>query len=119
MKSIKWILAVAITALFFSASSGFAQQTSREPTTTTAATPEPAPAPTSPTTDAQETNIRAYVELLRADVKVKKTAILTELMQLNDDQAEKFWPIYREYDFELQALGIGRGQEGRTHPRTQ
>jgi hypothetical protein len=96
MKSIKWIPVLAITALFFSAPSGFAQQTSPEPATT--------PAPTPPTTDAQETNIRAYVELLRADVKVKKTAILTELMQLNDDQAEKFWPIYREYDFELQAL---------------
>jgi hypothetical protein len=96
MQSIKWILAMAITALFFSAPSGFAQQTSPEPPT--------APAPTPATTDAQETNIRAYVELLRADVKAKKTAILTELMQLKDDQAEKFWPIYREYDFELQTL---------------
>jgi hypothetical protein len=107
MKSIKWILAVAITALFFSAASGFAQQAGAEPPTKSA-TPAPTAAATNAatpaSTDAQESNIRAYVELLRADVKAKKTQILSELMQLNDDQAEKFWPVYREYDLELQAL---------------
>jgi hypothetical protein len=104
MKATKWILAVAISALFFSAPRGFGQQTNPEPATKPAATPAATPAPTPEATDAQATNIRAYVELLRADVKVKKTEILTELMQLNDDQAEKFWPIYREYDLELQGL---------------
>jgi DNA anti-recombination protein RmuC len=88
MKSKKWILAVPIMALCFSVPSGHAQQPNTKPTAT----------------DAQDTNIRAYVDLLRADVNAKKTAILTELMKLNDEQAEKFWPIYREYDFELQAL---------------
>jgi hypothetical protein len=99
MKSIKWIMAVAVTALFFNAPSILAQKTSTQPTTS--ATP-PAAAPA--TTDSQDTNIRAYVELLRSDVKTKKTAILVELMQLNDEQAEKFWPIYREYDYALQTL---------------
>jgi hypothetical protein len=96
MKWIKWIMAVAVTTLFFHAPSVLAQKTS----TPSATTPEATPA----TTDSQDTNIRAYVELLRSDVKAKKTAILVELMQLNDDQAEKFWPIYREYDYVLQTL---------------
>lgn len=96
MKSIKWIMAVAVTALFFNAPSAHAQQTVTKLATAPAAAPS--------ATDSQETNIRAYVELLRSDVRAKKTVILTELMQLNDDQAEKFSPIYREYDFELQAL---------------
>ena len=88
MKSMKWILAVAFAGAFFCALGVFARQTNTKPTNT----------------ESQETNIRAYVELLRSDVKTKKTAILVELMQLTDEQAEKFWPIYREYDFELQTL---------------
>ena len=39
-----------------------------------------------------------YVELLRQDIKTQKTAILTEAMDLNDEQSDKFWPIVREYD---------------------
>lgn len=41
-----------------------------------------------------------YMELLRQDVNTQKTAILTEAMDLNEAQAEKFWPIVREYDLE-------------------
>jgi DNA anti-recombination protein RmuC len=96
MKSLKWIVSIAFAVFFLISSGVFAQQMSDKP----AAAPAASPA----STDAQNTNIRAYVELLRSDVKQKKTAILVELMQLNDDQAEKFWPIYREYDVELQTL---------------
>ena len=100
MKWIKSMMAIAVTAWFFNAPSVLAQQPSPQPATTAAAAPTDTPA----TTASQDTNIRAYIELLRSDVKTKKTAILVDLMQLNDEQAEKFWPIYREYDFELQAL---------------
>ena len=41
-----------------------------------------------------------YVELLRQDINTQKTAILTEAMDLDDAQAQKFWPIVREYDLE-------------------
>lgn len=40
------------------------------------------------------------MELLRQDINTQKTAILTEAMALDDAQAEKFWPIVREYDLE-------------------
>lgn len=86
----KWILIAAIAAASLHAPIILAQQPNSDI--------RPA------TTDSQETNIRAYVELLRVDVKTKKAAIFTEIMQFNDQQAAKFWPIYNEYDVELQKL---------------
>jgi len=46
-----------------------------------------------------------YIELLRSDLKADKTAIMTAAMQFTPQQAEIFWPIYREYDLELSKLG--------------
>src|ERR1700686_5240013 len=82
MKWINWILAVTILALWLNVPSGSAQQANTKPAAT----------------DAQETNIRAYVERLRADAKTKKTAILTELMQLNDDQADELAKLALELE---------------------
>jgi len=84
----KWILSAALAATLSFVPNGLAQTTSTHP----------------PTTKTQDTNIRAYVELLRADVRAEKTAIIGQIMDLNDDQAAKFWPIYREYDAALQQL---------------
>ncbi|MGA7225662.1 MAG: hypothetical protein WB621_03125 [Candidatus Acidiferrales bacterium] len=52
-------------------------------------------------TDAQKKNIQAYVELMRADVRDQKAEIMGSMMELNIDDAAKFWPIYSEYDAEL------------------
>jgi hypothetical protein len=52
----------------------------------------------------------AYIELLRSDVKTKKVAIITEVMQFTDEEAKAFWSVYREYDFELTKIGDGRLQ---------
>jgi hypothetical protein len=54
--------------------------------------------------DSQDLNIRAYIELLRSDVRAKKTAVMAEVMGFNDEEAAKFWPIYREYELELSKL---------------
>lgn len=43
-------------------------------------------------------------ELLRADLRTTKTAILTEAMDLDGPQSDVFWPIYREYEAELITL---------------
>jgi hypothetical protein len=40
-------------------------------------------------------------ELLRADLRANKTAILTQAMALDATQSDVFWPIYREYEAEL------------------
>jgi len=50
----------------------------------------------------------AYIELLRSDIKTKKVAIITEVMQFIDEEARAFWPVYREYDLELSKIGDAR-----------
>ena len=52
----------------------------------------------------REMNLRAYVELLRADIQEQRIGIITEIMQLSDEDGAKFWPIYREYQSELAQL---------------
>ncbi|MGH9627082.1 MAG: hypothetical protein ACRD7E_01775 [Bryobacteraceae bacterium] len=56
----------------------------------------------------QETNLKAYVELLRKDLKKDKVAIMTEMMELTPEDSAKFWTIYTEYDKELTGLGDQR-----------
>jgi len=53
----------------------------------------------------QELNEQAYIRLLRADLKTKKQQIVTDTMQLTDQQGAIFWPIYRQYDAEQTKLG--------------
>jgi predicted GH43/DUF377 family glycosyl hydrolase len=50
----------------------------------------------------------AYIELLRSDVKTKKVAIITEVMQFTDEEARTFWPVYREYEVEFAKIGDAR-----------
>jgi hypothetical protein len=51
--------------------------------------------------DTREANLRAYVELLRSDLRSQRIAIITELMQFTEAEDAKFWPVYREYEAEL------------------
>ncbi len=61
-----------------------------------------------PRTDPRDSNLRAYVELLRSDVRSQMVAILTEMMDFTDEEDAKFWPIYRDYDVELSKLNDQR-----------
>lgn len=54
--------------------------------------------------DAKEKNIQEYIELMRSNVRDQKSQIMGAVMQLNVDDAAKFWPIYAEYDAELTKL---------------
>jgi len=54
--------------------------------------------------EAQEQNVRAYIELLRSDVRANKTKIMAAMMQFDDKDAATFWPIYRDYESELAKL---------------
>jgi len=58
----------------------------------------------SPTTDTEEKNLQAYIELIRANVRQEKAQIMGAVMQLGVDEAAKFWPLYNEYDAELTKL---------------
>jgi len=53
----------------------------------------------------EETNTRAYIELLRTDVKKSKSQIMGEVMQLDTDEAQKFWPLYKDFETDLSKLG--------------
>ena len=53
-------------------------------------------------------NLAEYAELLRSDIRAQKVAIITEVMEFSDDEAGKFWPIYRDYDAEMSKLGDER-----------
>jgi hypothetical protein len=52
-------------------------------------------------TAAKEQNLKEYIKLLREDVRSEKYSVMHDVMQLDADEAAKFWPIYREYDDEL------------------
>jgi hypothetical protein len=58
--------------------------------------------------ETHEANLKAYVDLLRKDLKKDKVAILTDLMQLTPEESAKFWPIYNEYDKALNKLADER-----------
>lgn len=91
MKSLKRLLVITLFILpMLVASAAFTQDTS--------------------TRDDRELNLRAYTELLRADVKAKRVAIITEIMQFSDADAATFWPLFRDYDYELSKLGDTRVQ---------
>jgi hypothetical protein len=55
---------------------------------------------TAPTDD-----LREALELFRSDVNAAKVVTLNDLLRLDEAEAAKFWPIYREYELDLAALG--------------
>lgn len=56
------------------------------------------------TVSAEQVSLDPYVELLRSDVRAKKVAIIIEVMKMTDEESSIFWPIYREYELELNKL---------------
>ena len=72
-----------------------------------AAAQEAAPAQL-PRAAAREQNLRAYVELLRSDLRAQKVAVITEMMQFTEAEDVAFWPVYREYELELSRLNDDR-----------
>ena len=49
-----------------------------------------------------------FIKMLRADLRAEKVAVLTDAMELEEAESERFWPIYREYELELSKLGDRR-----------
>ncbi len=56
----------------------------------------------------KDLNLRAYVELLRADIRAERVSIITKIMRFDDEEAAAFWPIFRQYDLELSKIGDSR-----------
>jgi len=53
----------------------------------------------------EDMNIRAYIELLRTDIKKSKSQIMGDVMRLDADQSAKFWPVYKDFESDLSLLG--------------
>lgn len=43
-------------------------------------------------------DIDSEIESLRSDIRADKTSIVKDAMQLTPQQAQVFWPLYREYE---------------------
>ncbi len=53
-------------------------------------------------------DIDKAIEALRKDARAGKAEILGKTMALDSTQAAVFWPIYKQYDAEVQTLGNER-----------
>jgi hypothetical protein len=51
---------------------------------------------------------RDLIELMRSDLRTEKRAIITQAMQLSEAQADKFWPVYSDYETELTKINDER-----------
>jgi len=71
-----------------------------------------------PVTDTQKTNVKEYIELLASDVQQQKAQLLGAVLALNNEEAEKFWPIYDEYEAELTKLNTQRAQNVQEYARS-
>jgi len=100
-------LGLAILAILAAGEANAAQAAKPAPAQGKPAAPAPAAKPAA-TPDSREVNLRAYVELLRSDVRSQKVAILSEMMEFTEQEDAKFWPIYREYDVELSKINDDR-----------
>ena len=49
-----------------------------------------------------------YIELLRSDIKTQAKFIVSQTMKFSEEDASVFWPIYKEYEIELDKLGDKR-----------
>ena len=58
--------------------------------------------------ESQVLNTQTYIELLRTDLNAQKRQIINETMQLDDKQARIFWPIYNDYEADLDKLADER-----------
>jgi len=63
--------------------------------------PEPAANSPSASLSDQERNLEAYVQLMRTDLRKQKAQIVGAVMQLDANDAAKFWPVYMGFEKEL------------------
>jgi hypothetical protein len=48
------------------------------------------------------------IELIRSVYKLEKKAVVADYLQLTNEEAAAFWPIYEKYEIERSALGDRR-----------
>jgi hypothetical protein len=53
-------------------------------------------------------SLESEIELLRSDLKTAKVEIVKEALKVEGPKADAFWPVYRKYQLELDAIGDKR-----------
>jgi hypothetical protein len=56
----------------------------------------------------QAADLDKLIELARKDLRAEKADIVGKTMKLDASQAAAFWPVYKAYETEIQALGDQR-----------
>ncbi len=69
-----------------------------------AAMAQSTPAASSASSSTSKQNLAEEIKMLRRDVRAEKAKIMGAAMGLDDQQAKKFWPIYKDYDKQLAKL---------------
>ena len=92
----KKFLAITLTLIMFASASFVLAQNSTSAKKDAVKSPAPI--------DVSQASPDDFVELLRKDIRSQKKQIIAENMELNDTEAEKFWPVYDQYAGELSKI---------------
>ena len=66
----------------------------------------------------EQLNTQEYIALLRENVSAEKAKLVGTVMQFDAEDAAKFWPIYRDYEAELNKLNDLRVANIKEYART-
>jgi len=67
--------------------------------------PAPAPAQPGATADDNDGDLMSDLALTRAAIQVRRQALVTSAMDLDDKEAQVFWPLYRDYRQAMAKVG--------------
>lgn len=70
-----------------------------------ASSPTPTPGSTGTTPGTNNTDVAGgYIELTRSAIRTDRQGIIYEAMDLTEQESKEFWPLYREYQNEVQKV---------------
>ena len=52
----------------------------------------------------QSMSVDTYIQLMKADLKTKKIALISEAMEFTPEEESNFWPIYNKYNAEKEKI---------------
>ena len=55
-------------------------------------------------TSAFAQDVDSYIEQLKSEIKADKKALITETMAFTEKESQAFWPIYTDFEYELDKL---------------
>jgi len=53
-------------------------------------------------------DVDSYIEQLKSEIKADKKALITETMGFTEKESQAFWPIYTDFEYELDKLSSKR-----------